>query len=151
MIARRRPALDDPFVSFGDVPADYYQKAITFMKSHERKPQLAYIFEAMPALMPVTLEDHARIWMGKQFSFPSGDPISQYVLDNMTPMQRFPISNELSVICFIDNASALRILENKLKTDPDNLGLNLLIWNIYQKKGDFDKAKKYFKKASIPH
>jgi len=149
MIARRRPALDDSFVSFGDVPADYYVKAIEFMNNRGRKPQLAYVFEAMPALMPVTLEDPKRIWMGKQFSFPSGDPISQYVLDNMTPLERFPISNELSVMFFLDNTSALRILEDKLKTDPDNPGLNLLIWNIYQKKGAFDKAKKYLKKASI--
>jgi len=70
----------------------------------------------MPALQYVTLEDSARAWMGKQFSFPSGDPISRYVLNNMTPIKSFPISNELSVRCFIDNASA-RILEKKLKIE----------------------------------
>jgi len=116
MIARRRPALDDTFVSFAGFPVDYYSKAIEFMKNRGRKPKLAYVFEAMPALMPVTLEDPKRIWMGKQFSFPSDDPISQYILDNMTPIQRFPISNELSVIICLDNTSALSILENKLKS-----------------------------------
>jgi hypothetical protein len=149
MIAKRRPVLDDPFISFGEVPQDYYHKAIEFMKSRGRKPELAYVFEAMPALMPIALEDTKRVWFGKEFSFPSGDPISLYVLDNMTPIQRFPISNELSVMFFLDNASALRILEDKLKTDSANPGLNFLLGNIYQKKGDFDKAKKYFQKASI--
>jgi hypothetical protein len=148
MIARRRPAMDDTFIPFS-FSEDYYHKAIEFMKNRGRKPKLAYIFEAMPVLLPVSLEDPKRIWMGKQFSFPSGDPISQYILDNMTPMQRFPISKELSVIFCLDNASALSILENKLKADPANPQLNLLIWNIYQKKGDFDKAKRYYKKASI--
>ncbi len=120
MIAQRRPALDESFISFADFPEDYYHKAMEFMKNRGRKPQLAYVFEAMPVLLPVNLEDPARIWHGKQFSFPSGDPISQYVLANMTQIESFPISNELSVRCFLDNASALRILENKLKTDPAN-------------------------------
>jgi len=149
MIARRRPALDDAFISFAVYPEVYYYKAIEFMKKRGRQPQLAYVFEAMPALRPITLEDNARIWMGKEFSFPSGDPISQYVLANMTLIESFPISNELSVRCFLDNESALRILENKLKTDPANPVLNLLLGNIYQKKGDFDKAKRYHKKAPI--
>ena len=77
------------------------------MNNRGRKPKLAYVFEAMPALMPITLEDPERIWMGKQFSFPSGDPISQYVLANMTQIGSFPISNELSVRLFLDNGSAL--------------------------------------------
>jgi tetratricopeptide (TPR) repeat protein len=147
MIARRRPALDDTFISFAVFPQSYYHKAIEFMKNRGRKPQLAYIFEAMPALMPVTLEDPKRIWFGKEFSFPSDDPISQYVLDNMTPIQRFPISNELSVGLFLDNVSALRVLENKLKNDPAHPVLNMLTGNIYQRNGDLDKAKKYYRKA----
>jgi len=153
MIAQRRPALDDPWISFAQVPEDYYNKAIEFMKNRGRKPQLAYVFEALPALRPVTLEDPARIWLNKEFSFPSSDPISRYVLANMTLIESFPISNKfkLSVRCFLDDASALRVLENKLKTDPANPELNLLMGSIYQKKGDFDKAKRYYKKASFLH
>ena len=148
MIAQRRPALNDTFISFAGFPEDYYRKTIEFMKNRERKPKLAYVFEAMPALMPVTLEDPRRIWFNKAFSFPSSDPISQYVLTNMTQIDSFSISNELSIRCFLDNESVLRILENKLKDDPANPGLNLLMGNIYQKKGDFDKAKRYYKKAA---
>jgi tetratricopeptide (TPR) repeat protein len=147
MIARRRPALDDTFISFSDLPQSFYHKEIEFMKNRGRKPQLAYVFEAWPALRPITLEDPRRIWMGKQFSFPSGDPISQYVLANMTQVQRFPISNELSASLFLDNASALHILENRLKTDPDNPVLNVLMGNYYQKIEVFDKAEKYYQKA----
>jgi len=91
------------------------------------------------------------MWYNKQFTFPSSDPISQSVLNNMTPIERFPISKKLSVIFFLDNVSALRILEYKLKDDPANREMNLLIGNIYQKKGDFDKAKRYHKKASVIH
>ena len=69
MIARRRPALDDPFIDFAEVPQDYYNKAIEFMKNRGRKPQLAYVFEAMPALQPVKLEDPARIWRANNFLF----------------------------------------------------------------------------------
>jgi hypothetical protein len=151
MIAQRRPALDDTFISFAGFPQGYYNKAIEFMKNRGRKPQLAYVFEAPPCLVYITLEDPRREWYDKQFTFPSGDAISQYVLDNMTPIQRFPISNKLSVIFFLDNESASRILENKLKTDPANPGLNLLMGNIYQKKGDFNKAKRYYKKAASLH
>jgi len=150
MITLRRPALDDSFISLS-LSYDYYHKAIERMKNRGRKLQLAYVFEAMPALQPVTLEDPARKWYPKEYTFPSGDPISQYVLDNMTPIERFPISNKLSVRLFLDNASALFILENKLKTDPANPELNLLVGNIYQKKGDFDKAKRYYKKAASLH
>jgi hypothetical protein len=151
MIAQRRPAMDDTYLPFTGFPADYYHKSMEFMKKRGRKPQLAYVFEAWPALQPVSLENPARFWQSKRFSFPSGDPISQYVIANMTLIESFPISTELSVRCFIDNASALSILENKLKTDPANPELNLLIWNIYQKQGDFDKARRYYKKVSIPH
>jgi hypothetical protein len=112
MIAQRRPALDDTFISFDGFPMDYYSKAIEFMKDRGRKPKLAYVFEAIPALRPVILEDYRRVWWDKQFSFRSGDAISQYVLANMTQIESFPISNELSVRCFLDNASALRILED---------------------------------------
>jgi len=151
MIAQRRPALNDSFIDFVDVPHDYYNKAIEFMKNRGRKPQLAYVFEAIPALQPVTLEDPRRMWYNKQFTFPFSDLISQYILDNMTLIERFRISNKLSASLFLDNESALRILENKLKTDPANPGLNLLMGNIYQKKGDFDKAKRYYKKAASLH
>jgi len=153
MIAQRRPALDDPFIGFKYFPESYHQPAIEFMKNRGRRPQLAYVFEAMPRLEIISLKNNERAWIRKQFSFPSGDPISQYVFANMTQIESFPISNKnkLSVRCFIDNTHALRILENKLETDPANPELNLLMGNIYQKKGDFDKAKKYYKKASFLH
>jgi tetratricopeptide (TPR) repeat protein len=147
MIARRRPALDDSWISFAVYPIDYYHKAIEFMKDRGRKPQLAYVFEALPALRPVTLEDPTRIWLDKEFSFPSHDPISQYVLTYMTQIDSFSISNKLSVRCFINDADALRVLENKLKADPAHPELNVLMGNYYQMIGVFDKAEKYYQKA----
>ena len=147
MIAQRRPALEDSWISLLIYPEDYYQKTIEFMKNRGRKPQLAYVFEAYPILLPVKLEDPARIWNRKEFSFPSGDPISQYILTNMTQIDSFPMPNGLSVRCFINDADALRVLENKLKADPAHPELNVLMGNFYQKMGVFDKAEKYYQKA----
>jgi hypothetical protein len=112
MIARRRPALSLSNIAFNELPDDYFDKLMEFMKSRKRKPQMAYVFEAMPVLVPVSLENPARIWQEKQFSFPSDDPISRYVLANMTMIESFPISNGLSVRCFLDHATASRVLEN---------------------------------------
>jgi hypothetical protein len=151
MIAQRRPAMDDTFISFATFPQSYYYKAIAFMKNHGRKPQLAYVFEDEPILLPIKLEDPARIWGAKEFSFPSDDPISQYILTNMTQIGSFSIANKLIARCFLDNETVLRILENKLKTNPADQKLNLLMGNIYKNKGDFDKAERYYKKASFLH
>jgi hypothetical protein len=114
MIARRRPALQDSIVSFVEEPEYYLHMTMEFMKTRGREPKLVYVFEAMPALVPITLEEPLRVWQDKQFSFPSGDPISQYVLANMTLIDSFPIAEGLFVRCFLDNASASRALENKL-------------------------------------
>ena len=147
MIAGRRPALDESQISFADFPDDYYHKAMEFMKTRGRKPKLVYVFEAMPALYTINLEEPLRVWQGKQFSFPSGDPISQYVLASMTLIDSFPITQELSVRCFLDNASALLVLENKLNIDPVNPNSNLLMGNFYQRRGNFNKAERYYQKA----
>ncbi|KIE18067.1 hypothetical protein DS62_01100 [Smithella sp. SC_K08D17] len=112
MIARRRPALDESFLSFVVFPENYFSKAIEFMKTRGRKPKLVYVFEAMPALVPITLEEPLRVWQDKQFSFPSGDPISQYVLANMTLIDSFPIAEGLSVRCLLDNDSVSRFMGN---------------------------------------
>jgi len=73
MIAQRRPALDNTWISITHYPDDYYNKEIEFMKDRGRKPQLAYLFEAIPVLQPVDLKDPTRIWLGKEISFPSGE------------------------------------------------------------------------------
>ena len=65
----------------------------------------------------------------------------------MTQIDSFSISNGLSVRCFINDADALHVLENKLKADPAHLELNVLMGNYYQKIKVFDKAEKYYQKA----
>lgn len=143
MIAGRRPALDDPFISFSEVPLDYFEKAVEFMKQGRREPRMAYVFEGMPALLPQ--KDGSFGWFNKQFSFPSDDPISRYVVENMVPVDEFKLSNESKVKCFIDRAS---VLEDKLRQDPNNLELNSLLGDLYQQREDFDKAAKYYKKVA---
>jgi tetratricopeptide (TPR) repeat protein len=143
MIAGRKPALDDPFISFAEVPLDYYEKAVDFMKQGKREPRLAYVFEGMPALLP--LKDGSFMWFNKQFSFPSDDPISRYVVEDMVPLEEFRLTDELKVRCFIDRAF---VLQEKLRQDPDNPELNSLLADVYQKREDYDSAARYYKKVA---
>jgi len=113
MITKRRPALDTTWISFGELPENYLNDMIAFMKNRKRNPKLAYVFEALPALAPISLSDNNHAWFNKEFSFPAGDPISRYIVANMTLVAVFQISNKLSVKCFIDNASVSSVLEKK--------------------------------------
>lgn len=110
MIARRRPALDESFLPLIMVPESYLSASIEFMKKRGRNPKLVYVFEAMPVLLPVTLKESMRLWQDKQISFPSNDPITRYVLDNMMLIDSFPLADGLLVRCFLDNSSVSRIL-----------------------------------------
>ncbi len=107
MIARRRPATDDPYIAFDVFPREYFQRSLEFMKKRGRKPRLVYVFEGMPALMSLSPENsYLTVWMGKQFTFPGDDPFSKYVVEHMTMVERFTISEKLSIDakCFIDNS-----------------------------------------------
>jgi len=107
MIAKRRPALDDTFISFGEVPMGYYDKSISKMKERNRYPKLAFVFESMPALAPISLKDGKYGWFGKQFVFSpqSHDPISRYVLDNMKLKERYQLYEGIVVRCFVDDTT----------------------------------------------
>lgn len=120
MIARRRPALDESFLFFMIIPQDYFSASVEFMKNRGRDPKLVYVFEAMPALQPVTLKESMRLWQGKEISFPSDDPITKYVLANMTLTDSFTIQDGLTVRCFLDNASLASVTGNKLKIKSAN-------------------------------
>lgn len=124
MIARRRPALDESHIHFAEYPEDYYNKSIEFMKSRGRNPKLVYVFEAIPALQPIDLKESLRLWQDRQISFPSNDPITRYVLANMTQIDSFPLAEDLAVRCFIDNSSMPGVLKHKLNTNPANPKFN---------------------------
>jgi len=114
MIAKRRPALDDPFIDFTDIPRDYYVKAIAFMKARGREPKLAFVFEAVPGLVSIQSKGGVEYaWFGDQFHFPSSDPLSLYVSQNMTFIDSFKLQDRVIVRCFIDNASAPDILKKE--------------------------------------
>lgn len=120
MIAQRRPALDESFLFFMIVPESYFSASVEFMKNRGRNPKLVYVFEAMPALQPVTLKDSLRLWQDKEIYFPSADPITKYVLANMTLIDSFRIAEGLMVRCFLDSASASRVIGNRLKINSGN-------------------------------
>jgi hypothetical protein len=114
MITKRRPALDDPFIDFTDIPRDYFVKAIAFMKARGREPKLAFVFEAVPGLVSTQSKGGAEYaWFGDQFHYPSSDPLSLYVSQNMTFITDFKLQDRVIVRCFIDNASARDILKKE--------------------------------------
>jgi tetratricopeptide (TPR) repeat protein len=148
MIAKRRPALDDPFINFAEIPHDYFIKAIAFMKAHRREPKLAFVFEAQPGLISIPSRDAIEyVWFGDQFRFPSGDPLSLYVTQNMTFITDFKLQDRIIARCFIDNSSALDILKKEYKQDSTNPELNTQLGIIYGKRGDLNQAALYYKKA----
>lgn len=124
MISGRRPALDESHISFAEYPEDYYDKSIEFMKKHKRNPKLVYVFESIPALQPIDLKESLRLWQDRQISFPTNDPITRYVLANMTQIDSFPLAEDLAVRCFIDNSSRPGVLKDKLNINPANPRFN---------------------------
>lgn len=103
MITNLRPSLDDTFISW-EIPGSHYQKAIELMIKKGREPKIAFIFERMPILIPVSVEKGTVAFPGKQFDFMSSqDPISNYVKTHMTPEGMFKISDDHIIRCYVNN------------------------------------------------
>jgi hypothetical protein len=101
IISKRRPALDHSFTCFASKPPAFYEKSIEKMKMQGRLPKIAFVFE-MPAFFPVTLKENKYWWFPKQFIFPSQDPISKYIMENMTLVEEYKISEGNTARCFVD-------------------------------------------------
>jgi len=113
MITGLRPSLDDTFISW-EIPASHYQKAIESMKRKGKEPKIAFIFERMPILFPVSLEKGTVTFPGKQFDFQtSRDPISTYIRTHMKLGGSFKISDDHIIRCYVDNN-----LPKDRNTDP---------------------------------
>ncbi len=111
MIAKRRPALTTSYNCLSEIPPEFYQKAIQVMKEKGRKPAIAYVFEGMPVLFTVSLEEGTYQWGGKQFHFETAtDPLTQYIKEHMVLADQFVISQNANnrVRCFVDPATAKR-------------------------------------------
>ena len=103
MITRLRPSLDDSYIDM-TIPASHCQSSIQSMERKGRNPKIAFIFERMPLLIPVsTKKDTVVTFLKKQLDFPSSqDPISSYVKTHMTPASEFNISNDNIIRCYVD-------------------------------------------------
>ena len=105
MIAKRRPALNDTFTDFSSRKTNVYEKSIELMKEKKRYPAIAFVFQRMPAMWPVSLKEGTFKTPGKQFIFKwSEDPISNYIKNHMVLAEQFYISreNDHVVRCFVD-------------------------------------------------
>ena len=73
---------------------------VNSMKQRHREPQLAFVFESVPGLVPLSLEKIQYAFFDKQFSFPANDPISKYVSENMYFLDQFRWHDDVFVKCF---------------------------------------------------
>jgi hypothetical protein len=102
MITGLRPSLDDTFIVF-DKSESYFEECIEFMKKKHREPKIAFIFERMPALFPVSQERGSVSFFNKSFDFMSSrDPISVYVRTHMTSASTFKISDDHIIRCYVN-------------------------------------------------
>ncbi len=92
MIAKRRPCLDDSYICLSEFPYDYLSKAIDFMKEHNREPRLAYISTGF----------------ADRFSFPFSDPLTDYVMENMVPIDNYNIQDYKVMRLYIDKSYAFK-------------------------------------------
>lgn len=106
MITKLRPSLDDTFIT-SRIPVSFYKKAIESMEKRGRQPKIAFIFERMPMLIPVSIEKSTVEFVefsAKQFDFISSQgPLSVYVKTHMTQMSTFQISEDYIIWCYVDN------------------------------------------------
>ena len=103
MITKLRPSLDDTFIIFSK-SKNYFEECIDFMKKKNREPKIAFIFERMPALFPVSQKKGRVQFSGKSFDFmTSQNPISVYIRTHMTPASTFKISDDHIIKCYVNN------------------------------------------------
>jgi hypothetical protein len=161
MIAKRRPSLWDTYTNFIVVPMKKYEESIEAMKERGRYPKIAFVFESMPAFYPVSLKENRFKWIGKQFTFPSSDPISRYIIENMELVEECKIREGNIVRCFVDRKAihkramaeegkideSIAEIKEKMNLDGGNPELHYNLGNLYKKKGKLDEAIGEYEKA----
>ena len=162
MITRLRPSLADTYITM-DTPASHCQRAIKSMQRRGRNPKIAFIFERMPILRPVSTKKGVVTFFGKQLDFPSSqDPISSYVKKYMTPASEFKISNDNIIRCYVDkqkfskksfsadinqtNQSIAELLE-RINQQPENGLLYYRLGLIYEQNNNPKKAMHAYQKS----
>lgn len=100
MITKRKPALDDTFISFGELSFEDADRYVEMMIEKGRLPKMAFMFEYFPALKPISLKKPRYAWMGRQFTFPSNDPISRYIFHHMELIDTFQLHPGILVRCY---------------------------------------------------
>jgi hypothetical protein len=101
MITKRRPSLDESRIDIKAFPDDYYIDAIRKMMICHREPKMAFVFENLIMLYPVSIDKEQYRLSHKQFSFPHSDPLSIYISKYMYQVDQFKVNNEVIARCFI--------------------------------------------------
>jgi len=103
MIAKRRPSLDKSFFKINNISAGYLDRAINNMIKLDRQPAIAYVFESPLSVFRSTSKGNRYSLIPKQFQFLfSKDVVTAYIKKNMIFVDRFKISNNIDVKCFVD-------------------------------------------------
>ena len=103
MISKRRPSLDKSFFKINSLSAAYFDKAINNMIRLNRQPEIAFVFESPLSILSSPTKKNSYHLTQKEFLFSvSQDPVTAYVKKNMMFVERFKVSEEIDVKCFLD-------------------------------------------------
>ncbi|MBC2716495.1 MAG: hypothetical protein HF978_14415 [Desulfobacteraceae bacterium] len=103
MIAKRRPSVDDTYLDITISP-EKIERYLNSMKSKERYPTIAYVFERMPIMFPGSLKSGKYGLPSKQiiYSRPSDNALLNYIKQNMVLTAEFRISDDHKIRFFVD-------------------------------------------------
>jgi hypothetical protein len=98
MIANRRPAINNTFTCLASLSPESHQKGVQKMIESGKAPAMVFVFERMPVVVPVSMDDGTVGFIEKQFNWANtNDAYSTYVRSNMVLGGTFVLSEEHDV------------------------------------------------------
>ena len=154
MIAKRRPAIEESFLSPDTTLSLYrfYQTNIDNMITRKRLPAMAFFFDNTPALN--TINEKSKIHFnlkGDKYSFygpwknfaESEDALTEYIKNNMTMVDSITYANH-KALCFVDKKrvaeKAITELQKKINQQPENGMLHYQLGLLFEQHNNLKKA-----------
>ena len=161
MIAKRRPAIEESFLSPDTTLSLYrfYQTNIDNMITRKRLPAMAFFFDNTPALN--TINEKSKIHFnlkGEKYRFygpwknfaESEDALTEYIKKNMTRVDSITYANH-KALCFVDNKrfaeKAITELQEKINQQPENGTLHYQLGLLFEQNNDLKKAGQWYQQG----
>ena len=161
MIAKRRPAIEESFLSPDSTLSlhRYYQTNIEKMIAQKRLPAMAFFFDNTPALN--TLNEKSKIHFnlkGDKYGFygpwknfaESEDALTEYIKSNMTMVDSITYQNH-KALCFVDKKrlaeKAITELQKKINQQPENVTLHYQLGLLFEQNNNLKKAEQSYQQS----